>query len=119
MLGTIGFEGYCVHCIIGTEPHEREVEQKLLIDLKVEADFSRVLVSESLHDTINYVLLASACKDLAQRGQYFLIEKYASDAVAMILTMFPVKSAWICVKKPAAIPDAECALVELKRKSRR
>lgn len=119
MLGIIGFKGYRVSCIIGTENHEREVEQDLLIDLKVEADFSRVSQSESLHDTINYVSLASVCKDLAQKGKYLLIEKYAADVIAEVLNRFPVYSVWICVQKPEAIPGAECALVELKSEKRK
>lgn len=115
MIGTIGFEGYRISCIIGTEPHERRREQELLIDLKVKADFSKVSHSGLLEDTINYMSLAHLCNELAVDGKYLLIEKYASDIIQEIFKLFPIKFAWVCIKKPAAIPGAEWALVELER----
>jgi dihydroneopterin aldolase len=111
MLGLIGFNSYCIRCIIGTEPHEREEMQDLLIDLRVEVDFSKISV---LKDTIDYRVLAAFCKDLAIEGKYLLIERYAADAIKKLLRTFPIKSAWIRVRKPQAISDAECALVELR-----
>ena len=115
MLGTIGFKGYVVNCIIGTEDYERNQEQDLIIDLKVEIDFSNASVSGRLEDTINYVSLAEICKCRAIEGRYHLIENYATDVVLEMIQLFPVKSVWIRIKKPLAIPGAECALVELKQ----
>lgn len=117
MLGTIGFKNYRINCIIGTESDERTQMQDLLIDLKVEVDLSKVSSSGMLHDSIDYRSLALLCKDLAIEGKYLLIEKYASDALQKLFMLFPIKSAWIRVKKPKSIPDAECAFVELKRES--
>ena len=114
MLGTIGFKRYRVRCIIGTLAHERELEQDLVIDLKVETDFSRVSASGSLEDTVNYVSLSRVCKELAQKGKYLVLEKYASDVIEKLFELFPLTSAWISIQKPMAIPDADCALVELK-----
>jgi dihydroneopterin aldolase len=115
MLGTIGFEGYRVSCIIGTEQHERIQEQRIFIDLKVKTDFSKVALTENLKDTINYTTLAHLCKELAVNGKYFLIEKYAFDIIQQIFDNFPVKSAWVRIKKPTAINEAEWAFVELER----
>lgn len=113
MLGSIGFNSFRVNCIIGTNLHEREIMQDLLIDLKVETDFSKVAVSGVLEDSIDYRSLVAVCKDMAIEGKYQLIEKYAADVVQKLLTTFPIKSAWIRVRKPKAISDAECAVVEL------
>lgn len=115
MLGTIGFKGYQISCIIGLEPHERMRAQDLLVDLIVETDFSRVSESDSLEDTIDYVSLAALCKKMALAGNYCLIEKYASDLIKEIFALYPVKSAAVRIRKPAAIPEAECAFVEFKQ----
>lgn len=115
MLGKIGFSGLRISCIIGIEPHERNQEQEILIDFKIEVDFSNVVMTDNINDTVSYVSLAQLCKDLAQKGKYLLIEKYASDVVEKVFALFPVKSAWILVKKPLAISNADCAFVELKR----
>lgn len=113
MLGMIGFKDYRVRCVIGTGVEERKIEQDLLIDLKVETDFSSVSKTENIEDTIDYVILATICREFAQNGKYFLLEKYAADVIQEIVKTFQIKSAWICVKKPLAIPNAEYALVEL------
>lgn len=113
MLGWIGFNSYRINCIIGTELNEREETQDLLVDLKVEMNLSKVTVSGMLNDTIDYRSLAAVCKDLAVEGKYELIEKYAADVVSKVLKIFPVKSAWICVKKIKGLPDAAYTLVEL------
>ena len=115
MLGTIGFRGYRINCIVGIEPHERMILQDLLVDLKVEIDFSRVTASGRLEDTVNYVAFAEICNEVAINGKYHLLEKYAADVLEELFKLFDLKSAWIKIEKPLAIPGAECALVELKR----
>lgn len=115
MLGTIGFNDLRVSCIIGIEPHERTDEQELIIDFKVEIDFTRVSISDDIQDTVNYVALANYCRELAQQKKYLLIEKYAAAVVKGALDLFPIKSAWVLVKKPSAIADAAYALVEFKQ----
>jgi 7,8-dihydroneopterin aldolase/epimerase/oxygenase len=115
ILGVIGFDHCKIRCIIGTEMHERKAEQDIYVDLRVEADVSAAIHSDALHDAINYVLLATICKEVAQHGRYYLLEKYADDVLGVIIKRFSVKWAWIRVKKPQAIADAEAAFVELKR----
>lgn len=113
MLGWIGFNSYLIHCIIGTEPNERKDPQDLLIDLKVQLDLSKVVVSGRLEDTIDYRSLAAVCKNLAEEGQYELIEKYAADVISKLFSIFPIKSVWIAVKKIKGLSEADYALVEL------
>ncbi len=115
MLGTIGFKGYRINCIVGTESHEKSTFQDLLVDLKVEIDFTKVSASGQLKDTVNYVALAQICKELAVNGKYELLEKYASDVLEALFKQFAIESAWIKIEKPSAISGAECAFVELKR----
>lgn len=117
ILGIIGFKRYRIRCIIGTEPCEREREQDLLIDLKVEIDFTRAAHKDHLSDTVDYVSLAALCNEVAQRGCYQLIEKYATDLVHEVQKKFAIKSVWVRVEKPQAIPEAECAFVEFQQEN--
>lgn len=111
----IGFNNYRISCIIGIEPHEREKEQDLLVDLKVESVYVTAAQSDDIKDTVNYMALAQICKEIACRGRYQLLERYASDVLDAILEEFPVISAWINVKKPAALPGADCTFVEFRK----
>lgn len=111
----IGFENYRIKCLIGIEPHERVNEQEILVDIKVEADCSLAIKTENIQKTIDYRLLARICQEMAHQGKYQLIETYASEVLEEIMNRFNVKGAWIRVKKPSALPEADCAYVEMRR----
>jgi 7,8-dihydroneopterin aldolase/epimerase/oxygenase len=115
MNGFIGFNQLRVSCIIGIHPAERTTEQDLYIDLKVRTDFSQLILSDSIHDTIDYVRLAEICKDLGQSQKYYLIETFAARVLDAIFREFDVVEAAITIKKPSALPEAACAIVELSR----
>lgn len=114
MKGIVGFEGFKILCIIGTEEHERCKEQELYVDLKVESNLALAASSDHLKDTINYVSLAKICQQVAHQGKFHLLEKYVFEVLTIILATFDVSWAWIRVKKPGALEHAEHAFVELK-----
>lgn len=109
----IGFENYRIECIIGIEEHERAKEQEILVDMKVRARVEAAAQSDAIHDTIDYITLAGLCKQMAETGLYYLLEKYAADVLKKVLTTFPVTWAWIRVKKPSALPGAKFTFVEM------
>jgi dihydroneopterin aldolase len=115
MLGLIGFNNLRVKCIIGILPQERIQEQEISIDLKVKADFTPCLATQSVADTINYVQLAEVCAQLAQLKKYHLLEALAYDILEALMDQFNIQWAWVQIKKPLCIPNADCALVELER----
>lgn len=115
MLGIIGFEELKISCIIGVENHERHHEQEIYVDLKIETDFSKCAISDHIHDTIDYVALAQICTEIARKGKYQLLEKYACDVVNALLIQQGINWAWIKVKKPNALPAAACSTVEMKK----
>ncbi len=115
LLGTLGIRQHQVHCIVGIYPEERQQEQVLLIDAKIKIDFSTILTSGQINDTVDYVLLAQICTQLAQQNQYLLLENLASDILDQYMQRFNATWAWVCVQKPSAIPTAAYAYVELER----
>jgi dihydroneopterin aldolase len=115
MNGLIGLEQHKIYCIIGVYPEERNHEQEIYVDLKVETDFSRCIISDHIEDTINYVLLADICTALAQTKKFQLLETYAFAVLEKLLNDFAINWAWIKVSKPMAIKSVKCTTVELKR----
>ena len=102
MLGSIGFKQLRVRCIIGIEDHEKEKEQDLFIDVKVEFDLS-----------VDYVDLAKLTERIAQEGRYELVENYAIDLARAVLNKYPVLSVTLLIRKPQALDQAECSFIEL------
>lgn len=113
-VGIIGFENHVVSCVIGTFSEEREREQMLLIDLKVEYDWSHCLQTGQLQDALNYLQLAELCTSFAQEKQHLLLESLAHDIAQAILQQFAVNWVWLKIKKPAALSSAEFTYVELR-----
>lgn len=115
MLGIIGFSHHRVSCIIGIHPEERTQSQDIFIDIKVKTDFAASIHSGKIGDTINYAALADLCTHIARTKKHQLLEGLAHEILQEILSKFNVRWAWICIKKPLAIPSAEYALVELEQ----
>lgn len=114
MIGKIGFKGQKISCIIGVFPHEREKEQEVFVDLKVEVNFSKSVMSDQLKDTINYLELDSLVRQVSSQ-KFQLLETLATHIVDEIFRRFPALSVWIRIQKPNSLKGAKCALVELKR----
>ena len=60
--------------------------------------------------------MAEAIQDNVITGQYDLLETMAERLTSMILADYPmVRGVKISIKKPKAIPDAQCARVAITR----
>jgi 7,8-dihydroneopterin aldolase/epimerase/oxygenase len=114
LTGIIGFEKLKVSCFIGIEPHEQREKQDLVIDMKVQSNFAKAVETDDVNCTVNYIDLVKVCEEVARRP-HFLLEKYAADVIAAICDKFEIEWVWICVRKPAAIPNASCSVVEIKK----
>lgn len=111
-----GFIGICQHhipCIVGIYPEERKKEQILVVDAKIKIDFLPCIASKKISDSIDYVLLANLCTELAQEKKYDLLETFASDILDQCIERFHAVWAWVRIQKPSAIPTASYAYVEL------
>lgn len=117
--GIIGIHQHQINCIVGIYPEERKQEQTLLVDVKLKLDLSKCLESGQMQYTVDYVLLAELCTQLAQQKKYLLLETFASDILNQCLERFPALWAWVCIQKPSAISTAAYAYVELERHQQR
>ncbi len=117
-VGTIGFEGCKISCIIGNNEDERINPQDIFIDLKVIYDFSKAAEEDCFEDAICYAALADTVKDLAIKKQYKLLETLACDIIDTLMTNFKLSWVFVKIKKPGAIHFAQCSFVELERGKR-
>lgn len=114
-IGTIGIHRLQVECIIGINPEERNKVQTIFIDVEIRIDFSPVLKSKELSDSINYVEIGRICTELAQNNRYFLLEMLASDILDQFGKLYHPIFAKVKIQKPSAIPSAEYAFIEMER----
>lgn len=113
MDGYIGIHGHKIDCIIGVYPHEHTQPQTIYVDLKVKTNFSACCANDDLEQTVNYELLAQICTKMAQARHFKLLETFAAEVLKAVFAHMDVSWAWICVKKPGALPTADYGTVEL------
>lgn len=114
MIGIVGFEHHKIYCIIGCHPDERQHEQDIYLDLKVGVDFTHCAETDDIKDAFNYVVLAQICTELARRRKYHLQETFAKELLVLLLNESNILWGWVKIKKPAAIPSAQYATIELR-----
>lgn len=84
----------------GVSPQEREVGQKIQIDLDLHADLSAACASDSLQDTINYESVYSTVMEVVEAGKrYRLLETLGEEICEVILGKYPVAKVDIRMRK--------------------
>lgn len=108
--GIIGIEGLAISCTIGCIESERAVEQTILLDCRIECDFS--VIQDALETTVDYVQVADLAHTLSRKN-FYLIETFAMQlAEAVLATFSQVTSCFIRIKKPRILKNVQSCFVE-------
>lgn len=119
MTGTTGLKQLRVDCIVGIYPRERQSPQTVLLDIDLDYDFGPAARSDAIADAVDYDVVAASVTELLQAKQFQLLEAMAEQAAAMLLDRIPnVTGVRLEIRKPAAVPAAQCAFVRFERRRR-
>ena len=101
----------------GCHPAERELGQKFLVDIELECDVSEAGQSDALADTIDYVSIYEAAREIMEGDSAQLLESLAQRIADYALEDERVQSAWVRIRKPhVALPTpVESLGVEITR----
>jgi dihydroneopterin aldolase len=92
-------KGIRVFGYYGVSPMEREVGQKLEIDVEYWNDFTKACVTDALEDTVNYERVHSRVMDVVEKNRFNLIETLADAICSEILNDFPISRIKTTIKK--------------------
>ena len=116
MIGTTGLTQLRVDCIVGIYPHERANTQTVMLDIELDYDFAPAAGSDAIPDAVDYDRVAASVTELIQARRFQLIETMAEQSAAMLLDRLPaVRAVRLVIRKPAAVPAAECSFVRVER----
>jgi|TARA_Y100000310_G_scaffold309569_2_gene353810 dihydroneopterin aldolase len=108
-------QGLEVECVIGVWEWERQITQKLIIDLEMGWDIAVAAKTDALEDTLSY-------KDVAKRVSAFVIEAKANlvetlaEGIATLLREeFAVPWCRVRINKRGAVTGARDVGVEIER----
>ncbi len=106
-----------VECILGMLPKERITPQKVIFNVELYTDFSKVSVTDNVEDTINYALASQIIKEIAVGLKANMVEFLAENIIAALRTNFKhsLKGVSLEILKPEIMPETKSVGVKVCR----
>ena len=101
--------------IIGTNPNERDMLQRVIINLRLDCDLSAASLSDDLSDTVDYVAIEREVTELVISVSFFLIERLAGAIAETCLKNPLVKQVKVTIDKPGALKRPRSVAIEINR----
>ncbi len=101
--------------VIGIFDWEREIKQRIEIDLELSLDLIAAGKSDSIDDTLNYKAVAKRVLAFVGESRFQLVETLAERIASLLLAEFPVAAVRVTVHKPGAIRNSRDVGVIIER----
>ncbi len=114
---TIEVSGLSLYTHHGVSAAEREVGQRLMIDLRLDVGESGATVTDDLQDTVDYGEVCQLVALVAQQRSYRTLERLCSAIADRLIADYALEAVWVKASKPEppiALPVEEVS-VELWR----
>jgi dihydroneopterin aldolase len=85
---------------LGITEAEREVGQRIHLDLELSMDLTTPASTDALPDTVNYEAVYRRVVEVVERSRHQLLEALAGDLVREVLAAFPVDAIRVRIRKP-------------------
>jgi 7,8-dihydroneopterin aldolase/epimerase/oxygenase len=97
---TIEVSGLSIYTHHGVTAAEREIGQRLLLDIRMELGDTDATVTDRVEDTVDYGAICEFAALVAQQRSYKTLERLASEIADRILIRFPVEAISVKAAKP-------------------
>lgn len=101
--------------VIGIYDWERQIKQRLEIDLDMWMDLRAAGKSDAIEDTLNYKSVAKRVLALVEASSFRLVEALAGEIARIVLEEFAVARVRVTVHKPGAIRHSRDVGVVIER----
>jgi dihydroneopterin aldolase len=116
---TIEISGLSLYTHHGVTAAEREIGQRLVLDIRMEVGESDATVTDMVEDTVDYGEVCNVVALVAQQRSYRTLERLCSAVADRLLADFALEEVWVKAAKPEppiALPVQEVS-VEVWRQS--
>ena len=103
----IFIEGLEIETIIGVYEHERDIKQKVVLDIEMTLPESDASSSDDLRHTVDYDAVSKLVTSYVIDTQYQLIESLAEQVASLVLGAFAADSLKLKLSKPDAVKNAK------------
>ncbi len=97
---TIEVSGLSLFTHVGVTAAEREVGQRLLLDLRLDLGGCDATVTDRLEDTVDYGQVCELANLVAQQRSYKTLERLCAAIADRLLDQYEANAVWVKAAKP-------------------
>ena len=99
-LVTIEIGGLSLYTHHGVSEAEREIGQRLVLDLRIEVGACDATVTDRVEDTVDYAEVCQTVALVAQQRSYKTLERLCTAIADRLLDAYEAESVWVKAAKP-------------------
>ena len=110
---TIEVSGLSLYTHVGVTAAEREVGQRLLIDLRIDVGDCDATITDRIEDTVDYGQVCEVANLVAQQRNYKTLERLCAAIADRLLSQYDARAVWVKASKPEpplALPVTEVSV---------
>jgi 7,8-dihydroneopterin aldolase/epimerase/oxygenase len=110
---TIEISGLSLYTHMGVSVAEREIGQRLLIDVRLDIGECDATVTDRIEDTVDYGEVCEAVNLVAQQRSYRTLERFCAAVADRLLERYEAHAVWVKAAKPEppiALPVGEVSV---------
>jgi dihydroneopterin aldolase len=112
----IFLSGLTADCIIGIWDWERQVKQKVVIDLEMTTDIRKAAASDRIEDTLDYKKVSKRLLQFVESSQFQLVETLTDRIAQVVLTEFDVPAVRVRLNKQGALRGSRDVGIVIERR---
>jgi dihydroneopterin aldolase len=97
---TVEITGLSLYTHHGVSEAEREVGQRLVLDLRLDVGESDATVTDSIEDTVDYAQVCQLVALIAQQRSHKTLERLCSSIANRLLADYDLEGVWVKATKP-------------------
>ncbi len=97
---TIEITGLSLYTNHGVSEAEREVGQRLVIDMRLDIGETDATVTDSIEDTVDYAEVCQLVALIAQQRSHRTLERLCSTIADRLLADYDLEGVWVKAAKP-------------------
>jgi 7,8-dihydroneopterin aldolase/epimerase/oxygenase len=110
---TIEVSGLSLFTHVGVTAAEREVGQRLLLDLRMDVGEVDATVTDRIEDTVDYSQVCDTANLVAQQRSYKTLERLCAAIADRLIEQYDASAVWVKAAKPEppmALPVSEVSV---------
>ena len=110
---TIEVSGLSLYTHMGVSAAEREIGQRLIVDLRIDVGECDATVTDRVEDTVDYGQVCELVSLISQQREYRTLERFCAAVADRLIERYEVHAVWVKAAKPEppmALPVTEVSV---------